>query len=374
MGSVAAGLFFPIVLALLFPALLVRGDWTRINWRIENTFLLLASCWAAIVIGIRGAPNSTGTLPYFAFLWTLPHILAAYKPDESTVRRFGSMLVALFAADLTFNLYTLASGADLLGRSLDIREGVVVGRLGGLFAHSFYSGAISIAAMLTLLPLKRVAWLCLLPATNLVLAGSWRFTAAIAITMAFALAWRRRTRSFELFLVAAISLLLILGVVVTSGFVESGVKINPSNTFRVFAWLTSIDRLVDSPWIGVGYPNDNALRDAGVSFASMEGYLIAESWYLGSAITFGVPYTLFFLGSFLIAFEGRFFGARDLTRSIIYPFILTDLTYGSFFGSVLIYSWLWILITSSSLPRHRSASSWTTAQQAFIDKPSYARW
>lgn len=341
-SAVAGGLFSPLGLMLLLPAVIIRDEWGRSCWRLENTLLLLAAIWGCVVIAVRGTADSAGTLPYFAFLWTLPHIMAVYRPDQMTIRRFESLLMVLFVMDFLFNIGTLVTGSDLLGRTLDAREGIVGGRLGGIFAHSFYSGAISLAALLTLVARKRYALLAILPAANLVMSGSWRFTSALLIAALLAFRWRQRGKVAEAALVITISLAIIAGVAITSGLFSGDLNANPSNTLRILAWLNSIDKIIESPWLGVGYPNENAISEDGASFETMDENLIAESWYLGSAITLGVPYTLLFLGTFLVAFYGSAFNHRNLTQAILYPFILIDLTYGSFFGSVLIYCWLWL--------------------------------
>ena len=343
-ASVLAGMFVSLGLGALSLALIVRGRWNKPDWRLEHTILSFAAAWALLVLAVRGTPDGAGTLPYFVFLWVFPILLAAYRPDEQTVHRFGVMLIGLFVVDLFFNVHILVVGHDLLGRSLDGRDAVVGGRLGGIFAHSFYSGAISVAALLTVFSRRRMGFLSALAIGNLILAGSWRFSAAIIIAALFALRWRRRSRPVEVAMIVVVSLVIVAGVVATSGLVDASVEVNPSNNFRVFAWVTSIERIAESPWFGVGFPNENAMRDAGVSFETMEEHLISESWYLGSAITFGIPYTLLYLAAFGVAFYGRRYGRRDMTRAVLYPFVLVDLTYGSFFGSILIYSWLWLLI------------------------------
>ncbi len=312
------------------------------RWRIENSLLVLAASWACLAVAVRGTKFDVGELPYFLFLWTLPHILASYKPDQGTLRRFESLLYVLFVTDLTFNIGTLISGADILGRDLDEREGILFGRFGGVFAHSFYSGAISLAALLTVISKNRFSWLVVLAAINLLMAGSWRFTLAIVIAVILAIRWRQRSRTEECVFIITISLVIVVGIVLTSGLFEVHWIVNPSNTFRVFAWINSLEKISGSPWFGVGFPKANAISEVGVSFESIDENLIAENWYLSAAITFGIPYTLLFLAGLLAAFWGPAFAKRSVTQAILYPFILIDLVYGDFFGSLLIYFWLWL--------------------------------
>jgi hypothetical protein len=201
-----AALIVPSAMILLVPIIFLRGARPPpISG--ELACLGLSAGWACMVIVQRGTGTSAGQLPYYAFLWLMPFLLAAFQPTEHTIRRFGHMLLTLFVLDLAFNLYALATGADLLGRSLDVREGVVAGRGGGIFAHSFYSGSISIAGLLTLVSRTRSRWLMLLPLANLLLAGSWRFAAAILILWVFSLGWRNRSRLREALMVAVASIL-----------------------------------------------------------------------------------------------------------------------------------------------------------------------
>ncbi|MBL0727924.1 O-antigen ligase family protein [Piscinibacter sp. HJYY11] len=340
-ASVAAGLFQSLALAGLVLALLVRGNFGSMKWRTAHTFLALAAAWAMGVVALRGG-DTNGMLPYFSYLWFLPLLLAWYKPSDDTLRAFSWLIVGLFFADLLFNVYSSAVGRDLFGRIVDAREGVVGGRNGGLFAHSFYSGAISITAAITLLASRTGRWVAALALVNLMLAGSWRLAVAIPIIFMFTLRWRTRSRRMELALVLLLSVLIVLGVIATSGFVDNELEVNDSNKFRVYAWLLALAKVATSPLIGVGFPSIGLIE--GISFSSIDENLVTESWYLGAAATFGIPYVVLFLGAFLTGFYGPDYGQRDLRRAIVFPFVIIDLTYGEFFGAVLVYTWLWLLI------------------------------
>jgi hypothetical protein len=357
----------PMAIAAMGLAIAVRGP--RLP-RLQGplTFLAASIAWAVVVMAVRGVADSGGQLVYFGFLWVMPWLIACYGPDEHTVRRFGHLLIALFLVDLAFNLFTLATGADLLGRQLDVREGVVGGRGGGLFAHSFYSGSISIAALLTLASRAPVRGLILLPVVNLLLAGSFRFAAALAMLLLFSWGWKRRTRLAEAALIVLCSLLLVAAVIATADPVDTSVSSNQSNLFRVFAWMTAIDKIATAPIFGVGFPNEAMIQEVGVSFETLDEHLVAESWYLSSAITFGIPYTVLYLAALLSAFYGRGFVTRDLPRAALYPYIVTDLIYGSFFGGVLIYSWLWILVFAAIARPARLARAQPTPIKAPLGK------
>lgn len=378
MVTILLALLTPVALAATILVVVMRGPRLP-RLRAPLVFVAGSVLWAIVVMGIRGFGNSWGQLAYFGFLWVMPWLIACYRPDAHTVRRFGHLLVVLFLVDLTFNLVGLATGADILGRPLDVREGVVGGRGGGLFAHSFYSGSISIAALIVIASRLRLRWLIALPVANLLLAGSFRFAAALVILLLFSLGWKKRTRLVEAAMIALCSLMLVVSVVATSGLVDIGGDSNPSNQFRVFAWVTAIEKITAAPLLGVGFPNEAMMKEVGVSFESLDEHLIAESWYLSAAITFGIPYAALYVAALLSAFYGRAFDGRDLTRAMLFPYIVTDLIYGSFFASVLIYSWLWVLICAptvkpalDSAPTRRSTPYrlGTIAQPTLVDPAS----
>jgi hypothetical protein len=363
---VLSALFMPMAMAAMIIAIVVRGPRLP-RLRGPLIFLTASIAWAFIVVAVRGVSDGGSQLLYFGFLWVMPWLIAYYGPDKHTVRRFGHLLIALFLVDLTFNLFTLATGADILGRQLDARDGLIFGRGGGLFAHSFYSGSISIAALTTLASRGPVRWLLLLPVVNLLLAGSFRFAAALAILLLFSWGWQRRTRLADAALIVMCSLLLVAAVIATSDPTITGGS-NQSNLFRLFAWMTAIDKIAMAPLFGVGFPNEAIIQEVGVSFETLDEHLVAESWYLSSAITFGIPYTVLYLAALISAFYGPGFVNRDLTRATLYPFIVIDLIYGSFFGGILVYSWLWILVFASA---NRSATSAVTQSAHMLRTNSY---
>jgi len=342
-ASVAAGLFQSMALGGLVLALLVRGDFASVRWLRAHTFVALAAAWAVGVIVVRGT-STNGMLPYYSFLWFLPLLLAWYKPTRQTLQVFSGLIIALFLGDLLFNLYSSAAGRDFFGRVVDARDGVVGGRNGGLFAHSFYSGAISITAAITMLASRTGRWWLVLAMLNLMLAGSFRLALAIVIILIFVWRWRTRSRRAELLMVALVSLGVIASVVATSGFVDNELAVNDSNNFRVYAWLLGLSKVATAPWLGVGFPSIGLIE--GISFSTIDENLVTESWYLAASATFGIPYTALFLGAFLTGFYGQDVRQRDIRRAVIFPFVLVDLAYGEFFGAVLVYTWLWLLICS----------------------------
>lgn len=358
--SVLTGLYSPAGLAGIVLAVLVRGQFVQARLRVYHAALGAAACWALYVVSLRGMTSLQGQLPYLVFLWTLPFLMACYRPDVHTVAAFRRMLLALFAADLLFNVYSLVFGADLLGRTVDLRAAVLGARHGGLFAHSFYSGAISIAALVSLLDRAGVSRvMLLLPLANLVLAGSWRLLLAIPLLFLFAFMWRRRSRLVEICLVVLASVAVVLGVIFTSVFAPIGLE-NDANSFRVVSWVLALEKIAEQPWTGVGVPNAAGAQEMGISFQSLDENLIGESSYLNNALSFGVPYAVLFFLAFALAFWGAGFSRRSLQVAVLFPYVIVDMAYGEFFGSVLVYCWVWLLVAAhdrSALPASRRSQA-----------------
>lgn len=351
-GAIALGLAFSWALPLIFVALAVRLGASqalrRIQWNAGHVLQLASIAWALGIIVTRGVGSAQALLLQYAFIWVLPLYFAVFRPTQSTVERYQLLVFAVFALDLAFNFYSLATGQDLLGRVVDERAGVAGGRNGGLFSHSFYSGSISILAYATFIAQPKLRPLIPLAVINFLLAGSWRIL--VALVLLPALFWRYRQRKWrqELLWVGLVSTGIIGLVFVTSSVFQGdfGVEPNPANDLRIVAWVTALDKISESPWTGVGYPNDKPTD--GVNADEIDDLLIAESWYLGAMITFGLPYALLRLGAYLLAFYRRGYSRRSAIEAMLVPFALIDFTYGGFVEGVLVYTWLWILIESRS--------------------------
>ena len=340
--SVGGGLVFPPALGGILLAILLRGNVFIVRWRIHHTFICLAALWGVVVMFQRSSSLAPGTAMYFAYLWLLPILIAIYKPDTQSLRAYAWLIVLLFALDLLFNTYSVFYGQDLLGRTLDPREGLIGGRNGGLFAHSFYSGSISIAALIIFLASTQSIAFTGLAILNLIAAGSWRLAIATAVILSLTFVWRQWSRAAYGVFIGCISLVVVVGIVVTSGLYETPLDDKLSNANRLFAWLLAVDKIFQSPLFGVGFPSTSSL-DA-VTFEVIDDNLIAESWYLGTSLTFGIPYTVFTLLALVCAFFGQNFTRRDKVLSMLMPLIFVDLVSGEFFSGVLIYTWLWLLI------------------------------
>jgi hypothetical protein len=344
-GSVAGGLFISPMLGGVFVATLVRGCLWEVRWRLHHTLMAGAAVWAVIVVVLL-RPDPFAGVNYFGYLWTLPLVLSVFKPDQQTTRTFSRLIVALFLADLLFNCYSIVAGGDLLGRGLDARDGLLVGaRHGGLFAHSFYSGSISIAALVVFLSLPQSRGFPLLALFNLVVAGSWRLGVAAIVILSVAMLWSHWSRRGSASFVVFCSLLVMAGVVLTSGVLPVPWEPNLSNLNRLYAWLLAIEKLRGAELLGVGLPNTSGIE--AVTLEVIDENLISESWYLGTALAFGVPYTVMTFCALVSAYFGENFDRADKQFALLMPLVFIDMVAGEFFLGVLIYTWMWLLICSN---------------------------
>ena len=350
-GSVCGGLFMPLLLGGVFAAAALRGQLGYPRWRAHHGLMLCASLWGLLALSSRGFQEEG--LAYLAYLWIIPLLMAFYKPDRGTSETYQQMILAIFVADLSFNAYALLAGSDLLGRQLDQREGLLSSmRAGGLFAHSFYSGSISIAALILFITRRSSSAFIALALFNLLAAGAWRLSIAALTVLLMSQLWDRLGRRGYFTFIAIASILVAVAVILTSGLLDTSFEVNESNTNRVFAWLLAMQKISDAWLLGVGLPMTSELTS--VNTDAIDNYLIAESWYLSTSLAFGVPYTIFMLSALLISFFGRNFKLRDRRFSLLMSLVFVDMVAGEFFQGVLIYTWMWVLIGEADT-RQRTA-------------------
>ncbi len=341
-ASVGVGLFFSPATLLILAAPLFRSGRFRPQDSAPYNLMLLSILWALGVVAMRGVGDGRSVLLQYAFIWTLPFLMLIYSPTGGTVTALKRLVLCLFALDLAFNLYAAVTGMDLLGRVQDTREGLTGARLGGLFGHSFYSGTISTLALAFAACQRRLRWVAVFAVSNLLLAGSLRLAVPIVLIPLFLWRWQSRSRAVELAMVGTISALAIFGTIATSSLSDFDVEANAANDVRIFAWATAIESVFRSPMQGVGYPQLSA--EDGINFETIEENLIGESWYLNSAITFGVPYVALRLASLLVLFYGIRFKQRSVYEAVLAPYFLIDLVYGGSFEGTLIYCVLWAIV------------------------------
>lgn len=345
-GSIIGALFFSWLLAGVALAILIKGKPNLSAFRKVYIPFFMAAVWAAIIIILRGMPDYKFFLQ-FVFISIMPFLIIVYQPNFKTLKLFNNGILGLFCLDLGFNLFALILGHDLLGRQLDARMGLISGRLGGIFAHSFYSGSISLAAYIILASSNKKKTYYILPILNMIFAGSWRFITILPILLFLEVGWKNRKKIVEIIVILVTASAILIGTVLTSRFSNYDIPENPSNTFRVYAWMLAITKVSSSPLVGVGYPKDNELKS--VDLESIDESLTAESYYLSSALTYGIPYTLMIVLGFALVFYGPTYKYRKKIAAILFPLVFIDSVYGEFWASILIYSWLWIIIVTSGI-------------------------
>lgn len=339
------GIFFSPALPLVVFVLLVRGlTFDRDRFEVGYALMLVAASWAFIVISKRGTLGAETQLLQYLYIWLLPFFFLLYAPTKSTHAWVGLVVICLFFLDLSFNFYTVLVGADVLGRVVDERSSVFGVRAGGIFAHAFYSGSISIVAA-SIFYDRRAVLLVFLAGVNLLFAGSWRFSLLLPLMFFFGYFFASRSRVSELLLVALFSVMAVILVVITSvpnGFTGEA---NGANLLRVFAWINALDVISGNPLLGGGYPSFRG--HDGMSDEVISENLISESWYLNAAVTFGIPYLLFRLLGVLFVIYGHRFYKRGRAESFLVPLVLVDLAYGGFFEAALPYFVLCMLWASA---------------------------
>jgi hypothetical protein len=353
--STGLGLITPYLLPLIFGTLLTRKFITKIRWERHHTYLLLAIFWATAAYIFDEKSNLKALLP-FAFYWSLPFLLIIKKVDESTIQTFSILIFTLLLIDATFNGITILLGADPLGRGLDLRDGTFGNRLGGLFAHSFYSISISICALTASINNKKYRWITVLCVANLLAIGSWRGIAAIPIFLILSFGWRKRSNTKTALLIVTISISTILATIATSNAANLISKPNDANDLRIFAWTNAIQNIYNSPVFGNNFPNQKDLEGIINEDVIAENF-ISESWYLSAASTFGIPYMLFMAAAY---FSACFRGSKltsNPAAAILLPYLLIDLTYGDSIQGTLMYTWAWLLISKRSKEETQKKSS-----------------
>lgn len=344
--STGFGLITPYLLPLNFAILITRKITSKIQWERHHTYMLAAIIWATGSYILDNKSNIKALLPYF-FYWSLPFLLATKRVDSRTVKAFSILLFGLLFIDTTFNLAAVLLGNDPLGRTLDLREGTFGKRLGGLFAHSFYSGSISICALTASLNNKKYRWITAIAFINLFLAGSWRLIVAGPLIAILLISWKNRSKVKTATFIIFTSIIAVLSTIATSNTAGILQNANGSNDLRIFAWTNSIQNIANSPLLGNAFPNHQDLEGRVNEEVIVENF-ISESWYLSTASTFGIPYMLLMSAALFSAIFRNSKLTSSPAAATLLPFIAIDLTYGEFILGTLAYTWAWIILSDES--------------------------
>lgn len=352
-GSICLALYFSAAILLLIPVVILRARFNKPNIEFGHWILIAGAAYALVIIAFRGVEESGNFIAQKLFIWSTPFIVLLYKPSGHTLQVLKIFLFIIFSIDFSFNLFAITYGHDIFNRELDMREGLSSIRLGGLLAHSFYSGSISILAYAFLITKTKNKWLAIIPATNLIMAGSIRFLIPIVFIPYFYWNWQTRSKLSEISQILIISIITVFSVIETSSYGEFFTEENSANSLRVYAWLSSISSIIEHPLQGVGYSNTSYLSS--IDEYTIVKYHIGESWYLNSGLAFGVPYVLLRLLGYMLIFYGKNYINRSPIEAILVPISLIDSTYGETFESLLFSIVLWSVICNRRIRNYNGS-------------------
>lgn len=273
------------------------------------------------------------------------------KFDSQFLIGFSKSLIVLFLIDTFFNLCSFFLGVDPLGRQPLIRPDDITERLGGVFGHSFFSLNISFIGII-IGCIRKNRLIFFLAILNIILIGILRgFILLLLILVAFVVI-KKGVSFIKLKLVSlffAASVFLITFYSVTLNFSQS-------NLMRVYAWILSLNNIIDFPIFG---KHDFVYDDKfdSISFETIDNFGITESQYLELAVHYGLVSLFGLLFVLLKLFKDSYINFNLSTSdnhikkiTLIAIFVLfTDLFYGSIFGSTLTTVFFAILIFSDKL-------------------------
>lgn len=220
----------------------------------------------------------------------------------------------IFCLDTVFNIYTLITFSDLLGRTVDFRPGDVFPRLGGIYAHSFVSIAISMSAFIASLVTKnRVITFVVI--CFMLLSGAFRSPLLIMVALCGCFVARFvKNRNALVFLAVMCGLIIFGGIFLLSDAT--------SNAFRIAALTFGFTEILVSPLTGSsGY----VPIDGGVTLEKLLAAGNSENQLLNFGIHFGIPLLLTFMTiiySLTPRNNNRFFDYEDLFVKRVCAFII----------------------------------------------------
>lgn len=343
--TVFIGQFFYPIISVWFFLILLKSRSIKIKYDPIFLKLFLVFIIGFIIVLSRPIEQNLNIISRFIFLWFVPFLVALFAPKENTVRQIEKSIRLLFYIDFFVNITSIFIGHDLFNRAGgDLREGMFLPfRLGGLLGNSFASGVFTLAYSFTLLfnnSDKKIYFL--LPFLNFILVGSWRFVFIIFIFIFYYL-WKKRDRLIEYASIFMFSIIVIFSTYITSSFSGFNSFVNKANDFRIYAWIVSTNKIAESPLWGFGYTNEKLLES--VDELSIDEYNVAESWYLGNILNFGLLYFFFRFLTFLQVYKKL---TRTKSGSVFMPIFFIDLTYGGIFESYILYIYLWVIYFSTN--------------------------
>lgn len=228
------------------------------------------------------------------------------RVEKKFMQGLVHVIFFVFIIDCFFNMYTLATANDLLGRRVDFRSNDLLPRVGGIYGFSFISTAISLMALIASLYLKN-RFITTMVLIFMPLTGGLRSLVLLAATLIGMICAYFIKSRFLFFILA----LICGGSILTGIFIFSDVS---SNAIRILALTFGAQEIFVSPIFGnIGY--EITQYEAGVTSIGIEELMAAgnsEQQFLNIGIHFGIPtMTIFMLLIYFLSPKYKKFKGKD---------------------------------------------------------------
>jgi len=226
-------------------------------------------------------------IPFFVYFAAFI-LVSILNLERSFIFGMVNAIFLVFLADSVFNIYTLITSSDLLGRPIDFRPDDLFPRLGGIYANSFTSIGISISAFIASLVAKNriITFLvvCLMP-----LSGSLRSMVLLLVSLCGCIVAYFVKKRITLFFLATMCGLIVFGGI----FLMSDLS---SNALRIGALTFGAIEIFESPLIGnSGYIPIVWEEGDGITLEQLTNSGNAEQQLMNIGIHFGIPLLLIFM-------------------------------------------------------------------------------
>jgi len=312
-------------------------------------FLLALQLIWFILMYVFFPVNFTHWIRHFAFFLIILTVIIS-KVDFNFIVGVCFSLIILFLLDFSFNLITIFTGEDPLGRSSILRPDDIVQRLGGIFGHSFFSMNISFIGFVSAY-IKRNKSVMILSIINIILIGTLRgFILLVMLLIAFYFI----KKGISFLKIKIYSFLFILSVFAVTVYTVT-LNFSESNLYRVYAWINSIDNIAKNPYFGRQDFNKDPIEI--ISFDNIADYGITESQYLEIAVHYGIFPFILFLIIMILMFRKSYDTFTSSNKIILISgfIIFTDSFYGSIYGMPLTTVFFTLLIFSTKIKINKAS-------------------
>jgi len=216
------------------------------------------------------------------------------------IRGLCYITLFLFSIDLLINISSFLLKADVLARTIDIRDDGKV-RLNGILGHPFLSVAVSLIGFISfrILKFNNLSVFALL---NLLINQTSRAQLVLVLIIAFEILYKfgKKYLFFNGFIVIIIMAYAVFTLTIKSD--------DQSNVLRFAAWGNSLINIIESPL--VGNTNFSSFeKENGVSEDILLESGISENQYLDIALHWGIPIAILY---FLILLSFFYYSVKNL--------------------------------------------------------------